>query len=167
MTKKLLLFTCAMAMFAAPSAFAQIDPQIVQYLWGGIHVNINEVITYKFAVGESCTTGVGVVFNLNDRGGKTLYSKSIAIPAGHAFTYAISLGDNSSRNGVTFDALYNPGTSNLQMVTPQVRVIFPPGPCKQTDMTATAEKHDYISGRSIVFANNPHAVLVPKVKTNE
>jgi hypothetical protein len=152
--KQLLLLACALAFVAAPSAFAQIDPM---YEWGGIHVNPTEVTTFNVSLGDSCSTKATVMIEFDDKSGRTVFSKSFDMGSGQTLSLGVGDTDRSSRNGIVVDAFFAL-PADLHLVIPCITVAFPPGPCKQSELvTLTMEKHDAVTGRSIVFGSNPRA----------
>lgn len=161
MTRKLLLIAI-LGLAAAPSLFAQIDPIIVEYNWGGIHAARSQVVALNIAIDDACSTQgttAEVTLMVYDKTGKTVLSKTSRVMSGQTFTFALGPDDNSARTVVGADMyLVLPATPGA--IIPCVKVAFPPGPCRQPIrlVTPTMETLDATTGRLTSFAGSPHAM---------
>ena len=164
MIKRLRLLTLAAALLlaAAPWASAQTTaPGEVMFHWGRVHVGTGQALVLNFELTDHFggPLTLPVELQLEDKNGNVIYRNSIEVSDGHAVSFAVGPDIRTLRSSIAAD-VYAAIGSEIRMLQPCIKVIFPPGPSATIDrMTPTLEVMDVVTGRLVTLANNPHMII--------
>ena len=164
MIKNLRLMTLAAALLlaTAPWASAQTTlPGEVMFHWGRVHLGAGQALVLNFELTDHFggPLTLPVELQLEDKSGTVIYRNSIEVSDGHAVSFAVGSDIRTLRTSIAADVYAIIG-SEVRMIQPCIKVIFPPGPSAPVDrMTLTLEVMDVVTGRLVTLANNPHMII--------
>jgi hypothetical protein len=161
-TFRLMTLATLLVLAAAPWASAQTTaPGEVMFHWGRVHLGTGQALVLNLELTDHFggPLTLPVELQLEDKDGNVIYRNAIELSDGHAVSFAVAPESRTLRSTIAAD-VYAIITSDVRMIQPCIRVIYPSGAGAPIDrMTPTLEVMDVLTGRLLNFANNPHMII--------